>query len=225
MSPETQQNVTPPSALVFIGPGCPHCAQVLQGLQELVKEGALARLEIVNIAVDPEPAVTRGVRSVPWTRIGPFVLEGAHSPVELRNWASQTQSIDGMAWYFDEQLKSGRLERVESMVREQPSRLEAIAKLAADTDTAMQTRVGIAALLESLEGSGLAKQLALPLSKLVQHPDARVRADACHYLSLTENSDSIAYLEPCRHDQDPVVRDIAVEGIEHLKEGLGEPDV
>ena len=82
MPQETKQEIAPPSALILISPGCPHCAQALKGLEELVKEGALARLEIVNIAVDPEPATSRGVRSVPWTQIGPFVLEGAQSPIE-----------------------------------------------------------------------------------------------------------------------------------------------
>ncbi len=224
MPQETKQEIAPPSALILISPGCPHCAQALKGLEELVKEGALARLEIVNIAVDPEPATSRGVRSVPWTQIGPFVLEGAQSPIELRNWALQAQSSDGMAWYIDEQLKSGRLDRVESMIREEPSRLEAVTTLAADSNTAMQTRVGLGALLEGLEGSGLARQLSAPLSKLTQHPDARVRADACHYLSLTENKDSIALLEASLTDKDPVVRDIASEGIEHLKEHLAESD-
>lgn len=215
MSAEENRN---PDALVLISPHCPHCAQVLKGLEALVKEGVLSRLEIVNIAADPGPASERGVRSVPWTQIGPFVLEGSHTPAELRHWAERVNEPDGMAWYFDEQLKTGGLSRVEAMIRDDPTRLDAIARLAGDTDTAMQTRVGIAALLESIEGSGLAKHLSKKLVKLTSHPDARVRADACHYLALTENEESIASLETCLEDSDTTVKEIAAESIEHLKQ-------
>jgi thiol-disulfide isomerase/thioredoxin len=210
-----------PDALVLISPHCPHCALVLQGLQELVKEGALSRLEIVNIAADPGPAAERGVRSVPWTQIGPFILEGSHSPAELRHWVERVDEPDGMAWYFDEQLKTGGLARVENMIREDPSCLTAIARLAGDPDTAMQTRVGIAALLESIEGTGMARSLSADLARLTSHPDARVRADACHYLALTESEESIAPLEACLEDSDATVKEIAAESIEHLKQHVG----
>ena len=222
------QTTRNPDALVLISPHCPHCAQVLQGLQELVKEGALSRLEIVNIAADPGPATERGVRSVPWTQIGPFVLEGSHSPAELRHWAERANDPDGMAWYIDEQLKTGGLSRVEVMIKEDPSRLDAIPRLAGDSDTAMQTRVGIAALLESLEGSGLAKGLGKEFIKLTNHPDNRVRADACHFLAFTEDKDNIAPLEACLDDSDATVREIAAESIEHLRQFTarrsGKPD-
>ncbi|KPK10311.1 MAG: hypothetical protein AMJ68_09660 [Acidithiobacillales bacterium SG8_45] len=215
MSTESTRN---PDAFVLISPHCPHCAQVLLGLEELVKEGALSRLEIVNIAADPGPAAERGVRSVPWTQIGPFVLEGSHSPAELRHWAERANDPNGMAWYIDEQLKTGKLPRVEAMIREDPSRLDAIPQLAGDPDTAMQTRVGIAALLESLEGSGMAKRLSKEFIKLTSHPDTRVRADACHFLALTEDKSGLASLEACLDDGDATVREIAAESIEHLRQ-------
>jgi hypothetical protein len=216
---QTPENKAP-DALLLITPQCPHCAQVMQGLEGLIKEGALSRLEIVNIVANPDPASERGVRTVPWTQIGPFVLEGAHSPGELRNWAERASTTEGMAWYFDEQLKAGGLARVEQMVREDPARLEAIVLLAADSNTAMQTRVGIAALLEGIEGTGMAQTITEQLIKITSHPDARVRADACHYLALTENPDALPPLKTCLDDSDAVVREIASESIEHLEQRL-----
>jgi hypothetical protein len=206
----------PPAAVVLIGPTCAHCAQVMDSLQVLVKDGSLSRLEIINAEIETGLAASLGVRSVPWIRIGPFVLEGSHTESELRQWANRVSAPDGMAWYFDEQLKDGKLATVEKMVNDEPNRLPAIIPLAADTDTAIQTRVGIGALLEGLEGSGSAKNLVPDLGKLTRHPDARVRADACHYLALCENPDAVAFLEKCIEDDDPNVREIAAEGIEHL---------
>ncbi|MEE8388334.1 MAG: HEAT repeat domain-containing protein [Acidiferrobacterales bacterium] len=205
-----------PSAVVIIGTTCAHCAQVMDSLQELVKDGSLSRVEIINAEIETELAASLGVRSVPWIRIGPFVLEGSHSTTELRQWANRVTAPDGMAWYFDEQLKDGKLAIVEKMIKEEPDRLSAIILLASDTNTAIQTRIGIGALLEGLEGFGIARFLVPELGKLTRHPNARVKADACHYLALCENPDAITFLESCIDDADPTVREIAAESIEHL---------
>ena len=207
---------TPPSAIVLIGPTCNHCTQVVDALQALMKDGSLSRIEIINAEIEVKLAASMGVHSVPWIKIGPFVLEGSHTEAELRQWANRVSAPDGMAWYFDEQLKDGKLALVEAMVNEEPDRLSAIIPLASDTDTAIQTRVGIGALLEGLEGTGMAKILVADLGKLTLHPDARVRADACHYLALCENPDAISFLESCIEDNDPTVREITAESIEHL---------
>lgn len=206
----------PPSAVVLIGTTCAHCVQVVDALHELVKDGSLSRIEIINAELETELAASLGVRSVPWIRIGPFILEGSQSTAELRQWAERVAAPDGMAWYFDEQFRDGKLANVEKMVSEEPERLSAIIPLASDTDTAIQTRIGIGALLEGLEGSGIASGLVADLGKLTGHPNARVRADACHYLALCENPDAITFLEKCIEDGDPSVREIAAEGIDHL---------
>ena len=206
----------PPSARVLIGPTCSHCHQVVEALHVLIKDGSVSRIEIINAEMETALAASLGVRSVPWIKIGPFVLEGSHSVTELRQWASRVDTPDGMAWYFDEQLKDGKLTMVERLVNEEPDRVSAIIPLASDTDTAIQTRIGIGALLEGLEGSGIAQSLVPELGKLTRHPNTRVKADACHYLGLCENVDATTYLESCIDDADPTVREIAAESIEHL---------
>ena len=112
---------TIPDALLLLAPGCPHCPAVLEGLSGLLKEGVIGRLEAVNVALRPERAAELGVRTVPWVRIGPFELEGAQAPAELRRWAEQADSLDGMADYFFQMLTSGRRARVEEMARQEPS--------------------------------------------------------------------------------------------------------
>ena len=43
-----------PDALLFITPGCPHCPGVLQGLSEMVKQGTIGKLTVINAASHPE---------------------------------------------------------------------------------------------------------------------------------------------------------------------------
>ena len=52
----------PPQAVLLIGPGCPHCAALLETLSKFVKSGEIARLTVVNVSAMPEQARELGVR-------------------------------------------------------------------------------------------------------------------------------------------------------------------
>lgn len=205
-----------PDALLLLAPGCPHCPAVLEGLGALLKEGAIGRLEAVNLAVHPERAAELGARTVPWTRIGPFELAGAQTPGELRRWAERAGSLDGMADYFFELLKSGQRARVEAMARREPTRLRALARLMERPDTSMAVRLGIGAVLEELSGSGLAEAMIPDLGALAKSGDALTRADACHFLSLIGGAEVAPYLRACLEDEDKAVREIAAESLQEL---------
>ncbi len=205
-----------PDVLLFVAPGCPHCPAVLESLAGLVKEGAIGRLEVVNAAVHPARAAELGVKTVPWARIGPFELAGALPPDELRRWAGRADSLDGMADYFFDMLKSGRRNRVEEMARQEPARLHALVRLMERPDTSMAVRLGIAAVLEELHDSGLAEILIPGLGALARSGDALTRADACHFLSLIGAAAVIPWLRACLDDEDKEVREIAAESLEEL---------
>lgn len=203
-----------PDALLLIAPGCPHCAAVLEGLGALVKEATIGRLEVVNIAAEPERAEALGVRSVPWTRIGPFELEGLHGPGELRRWAEQATRAGGMAAYLDELLKGGQRRRAEHLVRRQPEHLGPLLDLLGDPETGIKTRIGVMAILEELEGTSLAAGLVGRLAELTRHPNPRIRVDACHALSLTGAPEAMPHLRGCLQDSDAEVRETAQDALE-----------
>lgn len=209
------QNVAP-DALLLLAPGCPHCPALMQGLSDLLKEGTIGRLEAVNIHVRPERAAELGVRTVPWVRIGPFELDGARTTGELRRWAEQAGSLDGMADYFFEMLKSGRRAKVEEMARQEPARLQALVRLLQRTDSSMAVRLGIGAVLEELQGSAIAQVIIPDLGALARSGDALTRADACHFLALIGSPDAAPYLRACLDDEDKEVREIAAEALEEL---------
>lgn len=211
------QNIIP-DALLLLASGCPHCPAVLEGLGGLLKEGVIGRLEAVNVTIHPERAAELGVRTVPWARIGPFELEGVQTPAELRRWAEQADSLDGMADYFFRMLTSGRRARVEEMARQAPSRLRALVRLMERPDTSMAVRLGIGAVLEELQGSGLAETMIPDLGTLARNGDALTRADACHFLSLIGGPQAASWLRACIDDEDRGVREIATEALEELEQ-------
>ena len=136
----------PPDALLLIATGCNHCPAVLEGLSRLLKHGQLGRLEVINLAVHPDAGQALGVRAVPWTRIGPFELEGLLAPAELADWAARAADGSGFGAYYRHLLEARRLPRVVELVRERPASL---AELLADASAASPFDPGDAALLQA----------------------------------------------------------------------------
>ena len=209
-------NSSPPDAELLIATGCAHCPVVLDGLSGLIKEGMLGSLRVTNIVNQPERAQELGVRSVPWLQLGPFVLQGLHSPAELREWAKRAGSLEGMSVYLHDQLKQGNLDAMEKLLRAQPEWLGALIPLLEEEDTDMKVRIGVDALLESLAASIDLASLVDELGRLSQHERQSLRSDATHYLALTRAAAAIPFLEARLEDESAEVRGIAKEGLAEL---------
>jgi hypothetical protein len=211
------------SAVLLISSGCPHCRAVLDGLSTLVKDGRLARLLIINLSVAPEAARDYGVRSVPWCRIGAIELDGLHTAEELRYWAEQAQADTGVATYIAHLLEGGRRQSALVYLQKYPDRFPAILPLLSDPDTAIQVRLGLDAILEDLKFSPQLHSITRELGRLSEHDDPRIRADACHYLSLTGNSEAIPFLRARENDGNADVREIAQESLAALSAPANSP--
>lgn len=160
---------TAPDVLLLLATGCPHCPAVLEELSALLKEGVIGRLEAVNIAAHPEVAQALSVRTVPWTRIGVFELEGALPPAELRSWAEAVPKPEGIKTYFFRMLKNGRRDKVERAIRTEPRHSAILAELMRDPETSMAVRLGIGAVLEEFYGTGVTDALIPALAELSQN--------------------------------------------------------
>ena len=207
---------TPPDALFLLGTHCPHCPTVLQGLANMVKDGSLGTLKIVNIEQRGDIARELGVRSVPWVRIGSFELEGLRSEKELREWTLKANANKGMSDWLEELLSSGNLDKPLQQVRSDPATMDALLELFADPDTGLNIRIGISAIMEDLQGTDTLGAIVDRLGELTRHEDARIRGDACHYLSLSGNPAATAYIQPLLKDEDENVREVARESLELL---------
>jgi hypothetical protein len=210
-----------PDAELIIATGCTHCPVVLAGLAELIKAGEVGRLEVINIAQHPELAEERGVRGVPWIRIGPFELSGAHSQSELSDLAARAGSEVGMMDYLRENLEGGELDRIIRACRRNPEMLSPLLGLAGDLKTPFAVRVGAGAVLEDLATDGLLSDLVEDISRLASSPHPQTRADAAHFLSLTGNEKARPALERLTTDKDREVREIAIESLADLVPGRG----
>lgn len=220
---ETRQDPgTAPDAELLIAPGCAHCPVVLAALAELVKRGQVGRLAVVNIAAHPDEAERRGVRGVPWIRIGAFELQGAHSQGELTAWAERAAAPDGASAYLRELLETGQLDAVTGACRRSPAALlPALVGLAGDLDTPFAVRVGVGAVLEDLAQTGLPAAALPALQRLATSEQAQVRADAAHFLGLEGSPAARETLADLARDPDAEVREIAAESLAAPGPGTG----
>jgi thiol-disulfide isomerase/thioredoxin len=205
-----------PDALLLISTHCPHCPAMLAALAELVKQGTIGRLEAVNLEQHPEVGQALGVRSVPWLRLGRIELSGVHSQTELTEWAAKADSEAGMADWFHLLLKEGQLPRAQAMIEADPTLLAAVLPIVGNVEASLNVRLGAGVLLEEFAGSDTLRALLPRLGELSQHADARVRADACHYLGLTGDAAAKPWLEARTTDDDADVREIAAESLQAI---------
>ena len=210
-----------PDVLMLKGTHCPYCPRVQQSLQELQESGHIGKLEILNIEENPDVAKEFGVRTVPWIRIGPYELDGLRSTAELREWADKAGSTAGLSKWLDELLGSGRITEALEQVTAGQSGIDALLELFADEDTQLNTRIGISAIMEDLQGSEQLRSIVDRLGSLTRHGDAHIRGDACHYLALSGDAGAVDWIRPLLEDADAGVRDIARDSLASLQDKSG----
>ncbi len=215
----TQSNTTTavtPDALMILGTHCPHCPAVLKQLSCLLEEGKLGRLNIINLEQHPEEAQQYRVRSVPWVRIGKYELHGAQTRetmLQRIKWTSEQTTLKNE---FDYLLAEAQVNTVIEKITTDHSKLSAIIDLLADPNTVLSTRIGIGVVMEEFAGTALLKKQLNTLATLANHKDARIRADTCHYLSLTENKQALAILAKHQDDPSDEVKEVVADSIETL---------
>jgi thioredoxin-like negative regulator of GroEL len=205
-----------PDALLLLSTHCPHCPAVLAALADLVKQGTVGRLEVVNLEQHPDVGQALGVRSVPWVRIGRIELAGVQSKAELAEWAAKADSEVGLADWFHLLLKEGRLPHAQARVEADTALLAAVLPIVGNVEASLNVRLGAGVLLETFAGTAALRALLPRLGELSQHADARVRADACHYLGLTADASARPWLEARLKDDDADVREIAAESLQAI---------
>jgi HEAT repeat protein len=78
-------------------------------------------------------------------------------------------------------------------------------------------RLGAGVIIEDMAESDAFKVVIPRLVDALSDKDARVRGDACHYLSLTKDAQYLPLIEPLLSDTSDEVKEIAQDSIEDLK--------
>ena len=204
-------------ALLLVTSACPHCPAMIKVLGELVKEGAISRLEVVNIVHRPEVASDYGVRSVPWMKLGDMEFSGAMTRTEIEQWIELTEGQSDAQAALTRQLKAGALNDVVTLAHKQPNVLPDLISVLSGAEVPLTVRIGISAVVESFEDKPEQLIALMPdLGRLTTHDDPATRADGCHFLGLTHDEGARPWLEACLDDGEEMVREVAEESLNEL---------
>lgn len=144
-----------------------------------------------------------------------FSTDYPYCPQSLKE-AARRAAGRSVADEFHDLLKDGGLARVKQMIA---ARLELLAELlpiVANPEASINVRIGAGVVFEHYAGRAALQALVPQLGLLTRHADARVRADACHYLGLAGDARARDYLTPRLGDESAEVREIAADSLEAL---------
>lgn len=136
----------------------------------------------------------------------------AHTTREALRLGMRDRAEQFQIWLFEGQLK-----RVLEVVARMPATLADLLPIVANPEADMNVRFGASAVFEQYAGSAALMALVPALGMLTGHGDARVRADACHFLGLSAAPEAMRFLEARLDDPDAEVREIASESLAEFK--------
>lgn len=129
-------------------------------------------------------------------------------------WMLEEHAVD---LQFNAQLSTGRAAEVTARIQREPATLHTLLTLLGDRQTALSVRIGIGVVMEDLANTPLLRQHIAELGGLTEHRDARIRADASHYLGLSGDARAIPWLQArLDTDTDKEVRETAADALEML---------
>lgn len=193
---------------------------MLRLLSDMVKNGGIGRLDVINIAGLPDEAQEAQVRSVPTMLLGQFRLTGAHSLSEIQEWIDKSNSETGLIDYLNQSFDQGELEQITEQARQDNSLLPVMLDMLAEPETPITSRIGISAVLESFSGQAPLQNLIDAICKHAQSKNASVRVDMAHLLGLSHSRDALACLQTLSEDKFADVQETAKEAIEEIEVAL-----
>ena len=204
-----------PEALLLVATQCPHCHALQHLLQNAQSEELISGLKVINIETDPELASEFHVRSVPWLRLGQLEFSGDMTATELDQFIKQAMQQLNAQDMLENMLLNGKLMDVVNAIRADKFTLSDLIPLLEKQDAKINVRIGTGAVLEHFEDTDQIRSILPMLVELTRHKSSIVRADACHYLTLTHSPEVEEAIKALLNDEDAEVREIAHESLEH----------
>lgn len=205
-----------PAAILLISRNCPHCASLKKQLGELNNQGELSALDVINVEKQPEIAKRYNVRSVPWLKLGSYEFDQGMTAGELNKWIGCFSTSEGDGRYIEYLLLNGKLSRAIDWFERGNGSLHDALMLIIKPDVKINVRIGIGALMEHFEGSEQIRKILPQILEMLNADNTAIRADMCHFLTLTNDKNMLSYLQGMLKDEDKHVREIAQEGIDDL---------
>jgi|GEM_PF-967313 len=178
---------------LFVMTGCHVCPTMEHLFRDLLTQGIISRLEVIDLAQHPELAQRNSVRSVPHYLLGDVAFTGLKTPGEIKQLLARSE-IGQWASRLSEEFKQGNLYEGEQLIRAHELARSAMLELLQSPQTELVTRIALSAVIESLAPQGLFNDRQDDFIALSKHPQEQIALDALYYLQLIGSDACVARL-------------------------------
>ncbi len=205
-----------PGVEVLIAAECPNCPNAVRAAVELLAQGLVSRLHVVDVRTFPAEARVRGIASVPVTICDELVLSGVRSPGEL---AGALESWGTAAWMEEvlaAHLAERRVDRAVALL-EDGSGVGAFGVLWRRSSLATRLGLMLAAQM-ALENVPRALDGAIvSLVPLLESEAPPLRGDTAELLGWIGHPSAVPALRRLARDPHPELAAAAAEALERLE--------
>jgi thioredoxin-like negative regulator of GroEL len=203
---------------LFVMPGCAICPQMEHLFSNMLHQGEISSLDIIDVTEHEELAKQHHIRSVPFYLINGIGFTGARSADEIRALLKQDE-VGNWKETLVQALSQGELDTAEKAISENESARDAMIGLLKAADTALVVRIGLTAVIETFADQDWMLDYQDHIIDMTDHADQRIAVDALYYLSLIASSGSLDHLECVATNSNGELSEHARELLLDAKEG------
>ncbi len=202
--------------IVFVTPICPHCAKVVEAVNNFAVASPNVKSMIVDASMFLDLMQKYDVTSAPTTIINDEIrLTGYVSRDVLLNWLKKAKG-EYKKDYFITLLNERRLDEIKDIIAKNPEDVKVLAELLAYEE--FMVRFGAMVIMEQIakENPEIVKLAKDIIRRHLKHDDFRIREDVAMLLGSIGDESDVEFLEELLKEKGEV-RDSAIEAIEEIK--------
>lgn len=206
--------------IVFTAENCPHCAFVVETLNQLAIENEFINVRIVDTAYFPQIVKEFEIMSAPTVLINRFLKLISPNREEILEWLQKANSekdeIEIEADFFAKMLKDGRIDEIEKIIKNRPEKGVLLPKLLKKPE--INIRLGASILISRVSFSGdVLKKVKEGLYTMLNSNDDNNVQDAAFVLGNVGDLSDLPALEKIIKTGDNDIREAGKEAIEEIK--------
>lgn len=199
--------------IVFVMPVCPHCAKVVEMVNQFAIENSNIYVYVVDVAQFQEMGSDYKVMSAPTVVINHNIKLVSPSTEELLEWIEKR---DDELEYFGKLLKDGEIDKLKEIIEEDLDRTEMLVELLRKQE--INIRIGAVILITRLMEDHPQKleDVKTRVKGLLEEDNSNIVQDAALVLGRIGDNSDIEELKKLFSSEDEEIKDAAEEAIEEI---------
>ncbi len=199
--------------LVFVMPVCPHCAKVVERVNQFAIENSNINVYVVDVAQFQEMGSDYKVMSAPTVIINQDIKLVSPEMEELLEWIEKR---DDELEYFGKLLKDGEIDELKEMIEEDLDKTEMLVELLKKGE--INIRIGAVILITRLLNDYPQKleDVKVRVKELLEEDSSNIVQDAALVLGRIGDKSDVEVLKKLFSSEDTEIKDAAEEAIEEI---------